>query len=95
MPHFHVVRLAEPDATPLEKRLTTSLNLPAGKPLAHILGAHITRTLAEGGQPDLEERLPTVFGAAFLTDRAVSSVLDIHRKLGADAFNRNSWPPDF
>ncbi|WP_245790901.1 SUMF1/EgtB/PvdO family nonheme iron enzyme [Streptomyces monashensis] len=86
VPHFHVVRLAEPDATPLEKRLATLLNLPVGKPLADILGAHITRTLAGRGQPDLEERLPTAFGYAFLTDRAVFSVLDIHRKLGANAF---------
>ncbi|MDQ1024807.1 formylglycine-generating enzyme required for sulfatase activity [Streptomyces umbrinus] len=73
VPYFHVVRLAEPEATPLETRLTTALNLPAGKPLADILGAHITRTLAERGQPDLEQRLPAAFGHAFLTDRTVFS----------------------
>ncbi|WP_233273821.1 SUMF1/EgtB/PvdO family nonheme iron enzyme [Streptomyces broussonetiae] len=86
VPHFHVVRLAEPEATPLEKRLTTALNLPAGQPLAHILGAHITRTLVERGKPYLEGRLPAAFGHAFLTDRTVFSLLDIHRQLGADAF---------
>ncbi|ARP72344.1 sulfatase-modifying factor protein [Streptomyces pluripotens] len=86
VPHFHVVRLAEPEATPLEKRLTAALHLPAGKPLADILGTHITRTLAEQGKPDLEQRLPAAFGHAFLTDRTVFSLLDIHRQVGADAF---------
>lgn len=86
VPHFHVVRLAEPEATPLETRLTTALDLPAGKPLADILGTHLTRTLAQGGQPGLEERLPAAFGHAFLTDRTVFSLLDIHRQLGAGAF---------
>ncbi|MGW1892794.1 SUMF1/EgtB/PvdO family nonheme iron enzyme [Streptomyces sp. NPDC002004] len=87
VPHFHVVRLAEPGATPLERRLSAALALPSGQPLAHILGAHITRTLAERGRPDLEERLPAVFGHAFLTDRTVFSFLDLHRLLGADAFS--------
>lgn len=86
VPHFHVVRLAEPEATPLEKRLTTALNLPKGTPLADILGAHITRTLAERGQPDLEPRLSAAFGHAFLTDRTVFSLADVHRQLGAGAF---------
>ncbi|MFI5797260.1 formylglycine-generating enzyme family protein [Streptomyces sp. NPDC051677] len=86
MPHFHVVRLAEPEATPLETRLTTALNLPPGQPLADILGAHIERTLAVRGRPELEQRLPSAFGHAFLTDRTVFSLLDIHRQLGGDAF---------
>jgi formylglycine-generating enzyme required for sulfatase activity/HEPN domain-containing protein len=86
VPHFHVVRLAEPEATPLEKRLTAALALPAGKPLADILGIHITRTLAERGRSDLEQRLPAALGHAFLTDRTVFSLLDLHRQLGADAF---------
>ncbi|MEU3982679.1 SUMF1/EgtB/PvdO family nonheme iron enzyme [Streptomyces sp. NPDC026672] len=86
VPHFHVVRLAEPEATPLETRLTTALGLPAGQRLADILGAHLTQTLAERGQPELEQRLPSVFGHAFLTDRTVFSLLDLHRQLGASAF---------
>ncbi|EKX65944.1 hypothetical protein STRIP9103_03440 [Streptomyces ipomoeae 91-03] len=86
VPHFHVVRLAEPEATPLEKRLTAALDLPSGQPLADILGAHITRTLAERGRPDLERLLPAAFGRAFLTDRTVFSLLDLLRQLGADAF---------
>ncbi|MEU9363533.1 SUMF1/EgtB/PvdO family nonheme iron enzyme [Streptomyces avermitilis] len=90
VPHFHVVRLAEPGATPLERRLTAELALPSGHTLADILGAHITRTLAERGRPDLEQRLPTAFGHAFLTDRTVFSFLDLHRLLGADAFTDGS-----
>ncbi|MGW5866577.1 SUMF1/EgtB/PvdO family nonheme iron enzyme [Streptomyces sp. NPDC055239] len=86
VPHFHVVRLAEPAETPLEKHLTTALNLPTGRPLADILGVHIAQTLAEHGQLDLEQRLPAVFGHAFLTDRTVFSLLDVHRQLGANAF---------
>ncbi|MEV6586640.1 SUMF1/EgtB/PvdO family nonheme iron enzyme [Streptomyces acidicola] len=86
VPHFHVLRLAEPEATPLEKRLTAELKLPSGQSLAELLGAHITRTLAEHGQPELERKLPTVFGQAFLTDRRVFSLLDLFRHLGADAF---------
>ncbi|WP_249416518.1 SUMF1/EgtB/PvdO family nonheme iron enzyme [Streptomyces sp. TS71-3] len=86
VPHFHVVRLADPKATPLERRLTASLKLPAGKPLADILGVHLSRTLAEAGQAELEQRLPAAFGHAFLTDRTVFSLLDIHRQLGAGAF---------
>ncbi|WP_060891482.1 SUMF1/EgtB/PvdO family nonheme iron enzyme [Streptomyces europaeiscabiei] len=86
VPHFHVVRLAEPEATPLEKRLTAALDLPSGQTLADILGAHITRTLAEQGRPDLEERLSAAFGHAFLTDQTVFSLLNLLRQLGADAF---------
>ncbi|MFE2316250.1 formylglycine-generating enzyme family protein [Streptomyces sp. NPDC059441] len=86
VPHFHVVRLAEPEATPLEKRLTAALELPSGQALADILGTHITRTLTERGRPDLEQRLPAAFGQAFLTDRTVFSLLDLHRELGSDAF---------
>lgn len=86
VPHFHVVRLAEPETTPLETRLTTALSLPAGQPLADILGTHITRTLTERGRPDLEQLLPAAFGHAFLSDRTVFSLLDIHRQLRADAF---------
>ncbi|GAA3811398.1 SUMF1/EgtB/PvdO family nonheme iron enzyme [Streptomyces phyllanthi] len=86
VPHFHVVRLAEPEATPLERHLTTELQLPSGQSLADILGAHVTRTLGERGQPDLERRLPSVFGRAFLTDRKVFSLIDLVRQLGANAF---------
>ncbi|MBQ1089247.1 SUMF1/EgtB/PvdO family nonheme iron enzyme [Streptomyces sp. B93] len=86
VPHFHVVRLAEPEATPLEKRLTAVLDIPSGQPLADVLGTHVVRTLAERGQPELEERLPEAFGRAFLADRTVFSLLDLHRLLGADAF---------
>ncbi|MGW3496150.1 SUMF1/EgtB/PvdO family nonheme iron enzyme [Streptomyces sp. NPDC001020] len=87
VPHFHVVRLAEPEATPLEKRLTTALKLPSGQTLANILGAHIERTLAERGQPNLERRLPATFGQAFLTDQTVFSLLDLFRQLGTEAFS--------
>lgn len=86
VPHFHVVRLAEPEATPLEKRLTATLDLPSGQTLAGILGAHITRTLVERGRPDFEHALPITFGRAFLTDQTVFSLLDLLRQLGADAF---------
>ncbi|MEU7380093.1 SUMF1/EgtB/PvdO family nonheme iron enzyme [Streptomyces sp. NPDC042207] len=86
VPHFHVVRLTEPAATPLERRLTARLGLSPGQPLAHILGTHITRTLTESGRPELEERLPLALGQPFLTDRAVFSLLDLHRALGPDAF---------
>ena len=86
VPHFHVVRLAEPDATPLERRLTSELDLPAGRPLADILGAHITQTVAAHGRTDIEQRLPAAFGQAFLRDRSVFSLLDLHRMLGAEAF---------
>lgn len=86
VPHFHLVRLAEPDATPLERRLTAALELSAGRPLADILGAHITQTLAARAQPEIEQRLPAAFGQAFLNDRTVFSLLDLHRLLGAAAF---------
>lgn len=86
IPHFHVVRLAEPEATPLEKRLTATLELPPGQALADILGTHVTRTLAERGRPGLERRLPATFGQAFLTDRTVFSLLDLLRQLSADAY---------
>ena len=86
VPHFHVVRLAEPEVTPLEKRLTAALQLPSGQSLADILGTHITRTLTERGRPGLEQRLPATFGHAFLTDQTVFSVLDMHRQLGSEAF---------
>lgn len=86
VPHFHLVRLAEPDATPLEKRLTESLALPPGQPLADILGAHITQTLAVHGRTGIEERMTASFGHAFVTDQTVFSLLDLHRSLGMSAF---------
>ncbi|WP_436791179.1 SUMF1/EgtB/PvdO family nonheme iron enzyme [Yinghuangia sp. YIM S10712] len=86
VPHFHVVRLAEPEATVLEKRLTADLGLPPGQSLGDILGTHISRTLADRGRPELEERMPAAFGAAFLADRAVFSLASIHRSLGPAAF---------
>ncbi|MFE7773518.1 SUMF1/EgtB/PvdO family nonheme iron enzyme [Streptomyces sp. NPDC057445] len=86
VPHFHLVRLAEPDATPLEKRLTAELELPPGRPFADILGTHITRTVTARGPVDIERRLPAAFGQAFLADRTVFSLLDLHRELGSDAF---------
>lgn len=87
VPHFHVVRLADPEATPLEKRVTAALELPSGQALGDILGAHITRTLAERGRPGLEERMPSAFGSAFLNGRTTFSLLDIHRELGTGAFS--------
>ncbi|MEU6521737.1 SUMF1/EgtB/PvdO family nonheme iron enzyme [Streptomyces sp. NPDC046924] len=86
VPHFHVVRLSEPEGTPLERRLTVRLGLPSGLPLADILGDHLTRTLAERGAPELEQRLPATLGRAFLTERTVFSLLELYRELGGDAF---------
>ncbi|MGC0377640.1 SUMF1/EgtB/PvdO family nonheme iron enzyme [Streptomyces sp. SAI-229] len=87
VPHFHVVRLADPEATPLERRVTAALELPAGQALGDILGAHITRTLTERGCPGVEERMPSAFGAAFLNGRTTFSLLDLHRTLGTGAFS--------
>ncbi|WP_166029413.1 SUMF1/EgtB/PvdO family nonheme iron enzyme [Streptomyces chilikensis] len=86
VPHFHVVRLTEPDTTPLETRLTSALELEPGTSLAGVLGTHIARTLEEAGRPELEDRLPEAFGRAFLEDRTVFSLLDLHRWLGPGAF---------
>ncbi|MDQ0787189.1 SUMF1/EgtB/PvdO family nonheme iron enzyme [Streptomyces sp. B3I8] len=93
VPHFHVVRLAEPAATPLERRLTAELGLPPEQPLADILGTHLTRTLTEQGLPELEQRLPATLGRAFLADRTVFSLLDLHRELGTDAFTEGRLDP--
>ncbi|MEV0300149.1 SUMF1/EgtB/PvdO family nonheme iron enzyme [Streptomyces prasinus] len=86
VPHFHVVRLSEPEGTPLERRLTAQLSLSPGLPLADILGNHLTRTLIERGAPELEQRLPAALGRALLTDRTVFSLLELYRELGGDAF---------
>lgn len=86
VPHFHLVRLAEPDATVLERRLTASLRLPAVQPLGALLSAHLSRTLTECGRAGLEDQLPGFFGRAFLVDQTVFSVLDLHRHLGSEAF---------
>ncbi|MGV9696355.1 SUMF1/EgtB/PvdO family nonheme iron enzyme [Streptomyces sp. NPDC003470] len=93
VPHFHVVRLTEPEATPLERHLTTRLGLPPGRPLAEILGAHLTRTLTGRGGPELEQRLPGTLGRAFLADRTVFSLLDLYRELGGDAFTDGRLDP--
>ncbi|MFG3102862.1 SUMF1/EgtB/PvdO family nonheme iron enzyme [Streptomyces sp. NPDC048182] len=93
VPHFHVVRLSEPQSTPLERHLNARLGLPPGRSLADILGTHITRTLTERGHPELEQRLPASLGRAFLTDRTVFSLLDLHRELGAAAFRDGRLEP--
>ncbi|MEU9060611.1 SUMF1/EgtB/PvdO family nonheme iron enzyme [Streptomyces sp. NPDC048430] len=86
VPHFHLVRLAEPDATPLEKQLTASLELSSRTPLVDILGTHITRTLAANDRAATDGRLVDSLGRAFLSGRTVFSLLDLHRWLGAGAF---------
>ncbi|GGK11197.1 hypothetical protein GCM10011583_49150 [Streptomyces camponoticapitis] len=86
VPHFHLVRLAESDTTPLEKRLTATLRLSPAQPFADILATHITRSLTEAGRPEIERHLPATLGREFLADRTVFSLLDLHRMLGRDAF---------
>lgn len=86
VPHFHVVRLAEPDSTPLEKNLAAELGLREPRRFDSLLGARLTHVLAGAGCPEVEERLPAVFGAAFLADRTTFTLLDLHRELGAAAF---------
>ncbi|MBQ1096991.1 SUMF1/EgtB/PvdO family nonheme iron enzyme [Streptomyces sp. b94] len=86
VPHFHVVRLCEPEDTPLERNLSARLGLSPGRPLADLLGTHLTRTLIERGHPELEQSLPASLGRAFVNDRTVFSLLDLHRELGAGAF---------
>ncbi|WP_411133023.1 SUMF1/EgtB/PvdO family nonheme iron enzyme [Streptomyces sp. C10] len=86
VPHFHLVRLADPEATLLEVRLTALLQHASPQPLDALLGAHITKTLADHGQANTEDRLPAVFGRAFLTDQTVFSLVDLHRDLGPGAF---------
>ncbi|MFJ1595486.1 SUMF1/EgtB/PvdO family nonheme iron enzyme [Streptomyces sp. NPDC088261] len=86
VPHFHLVRLTEPDATLLEKQLTASLQLPSAQPLDALLGAHITRILSSQGRTAVEGRLAETFGRDFLADRGAFSVLDLHRHLGSGAF---------
>jgi formylglycine-generating enzyme required for sulfatase activity len=86
VPHFHLVRLTEPDATLLEKQLTASLQLASAQPLDTLLSAHIKRTLADQGQTTIEDRLAETLGRDFLADRATFSVLDLHRYLGSGAF---------
>ncbi|MFE1174232.1 SUMF1/EgtB/PvdO family nonheme iron enzyme [Streptomyces sp. NPDC058773] len=86
VPHFHLVRLADPDATVLEIRLAALLQHASPRPLDVLLGAHITKTLADQGQAEAEERLSAVFGRAFLADQTVFSLLELHRDLGSGAF---------
>ncbi|MEW1722332.1 SUMF1/EgtB/PvdO family nonheme iron enzyme [Streptomyces sp. NPDC093109] len=86
VPHFRLVRLTEPDATPLEKRLAASLRLPPSLPLDALLGAHLTQTLEEQGRTITEESLAETFGRGFLADRTTFSVLDLQRRLGSEAF---------
>lgn len=94
VPHFHLVRLAEPGTTPLEKRLTATLRLSPAQPFADILATHITRTLSEAGRPEIERQLPATLGRAFLADRTVFSLLDLHRMLGSDAFAQGRLEAD-
>lgn len=86
VPHFHVVRLTEPEQTPLEQRLTAQLGLAPGQSLKNILSAHLARTLVERGAAEVEQRLPTALGRALLTNRPVFSLLDLYRELGGSAF---------
>lgn len=89
VPHFHLVRLAEPDATVLERQLTATLQLRDTRPLDALLGDHIARTLADHGRTGLLERLPNAFGSAFLAGRTVFGVVDLYRDPGPEAFIGN------
>lgn len=86
VPHFHVVRLVEPDATLLEKRLSAAFQFASPQPLEALLSAHLARILSDRGQMTLGERLPEIFGKEFLVKRTVFSVLDLYRHLGPGAF---------
>ena len=86
VPHFHLVRLTEAEATPLERCLAATLGHSAPAPLHSLLAQHLTQVLEQAGSRRLEERLPAVFGAAFLADQSTFSLLDLHRELGGEAF---------
>lgn len=86
VPHFHLVRLADPDATPLERRLTATLRLSSPQPFARLLSTHFEEVLAASGRSSLMQRLPEVLGQAFLAGHTVFSLLDLHRALGSDGF---------
>lgn len=94
VPHFHLLRLTDPGATPLEKRLGPLLGRHDAPSFDELLGTHIAKTLSDAGQPQLEERLPEVFGKAFLSDQSVFSLLELRRELGPNAFTDDRFALD-
>lgn len=94
LPHFHLIRLAEPlepdgsaPATALERHLRAELTAGTHpESLDALVATHIQQVLAYAGLSQLGERLPEVFGGAFLEGRSVFSLLDLHRALPPEAF---------
>ncbi|TDC21842.1 NACHT domain-containing protein [Streptomyces sp. 8K308] len=93
VPRFNVLRLTDADTrTPLERHLHTTLGRDAS--FAELLSTHIDQVLTDAGLPHLAEALTTTGGRAFVENRAVFPLLDLHNALSPQVFRDGRITPD-
>ncbi|MFI0818571.1 SUMF1/EgtB/PvdO family nonheme iron enzyme [Streptomyces sp. NPDC021098] len=108
VPRFSMLRLTDaptdnepaPDtgaavaSTPLARRLQTTLDIAGTPTVAELIGAHIDHVLTDTGLAPLAPALADTCGRAFLEDRTVFSLLELHNALGPQAFDGGRITPE-
>lgn len=74
-------------STPLAQRLRTTLGMAPAANITQLIGAHIDQVLADAGLTHLASALADTCGRAFVADRTVFSLLELHNALGPQAFD--------
>ncbi|MGW5443381.1 NACHT domain-containing protein [Streptomyces asiaticus] len=108
VPRFSMLRLTDTPAdrelasdtgaavlpTPLARRLQNALDIAGAPTVAELIGTHIDHALADAGLAHLAPALVDTCGRAFLEDRTVFPLLELHNALGPQAFDGGRITPE-
>ncbi|MCD9589679.1 ATP-binding protein, partial [Streptomyces sp. 8ZJF_21] len=108
VPRFSMLRLTDTPAdrepasdtgaavlsTPLARRLQNALDIAGTPTVAELIGTHIDHALADAGLAHLAPALVDTCGRAFLEDRTVFPLLELHNALGPQAFDGGRITPE-
>ncbi|WP_069866933.1 formylglycine-generating enzyme family protein [Streptomyces malaysiensis] len=108
VPRFSMLRLTDTPAdrepasdtgaavlsTPLARGLQNALDIAGIPTVAELIGTHIDHALADAGLAHLAPALVDTCGRAFLEDRTVFPLLELHNALGPQAFDGGRITPE-
>jgi len=81
-------------STPLARRIQSALDMKGALTFTELIGSHIDHVLANAGLPHLAPTLADACGRAFLEDRTVFPLLELHNALGPEAFDGGLITPE-
>ncbi|MCQ8829460.1 SUMF1/EgtB/PvdO family nonheme iron enzyme [Streptomyces malaysiensis] len=81
-------------STPLARRLQNALDIAGAPTVAELIDTHIDHALADAGLAHLAPALVDTCGRAFLEDRTVFPLLELHNALGPQAFDGGRITPE-